>query len=141
MPVDRREAIATVARRYDLNIIEDEAYAFLESIVQPSIQFFAPERTLQVFSLSKMVSNLLRLGAVILPKTCAGRAADYLRFAGASAHPVAAAAAARMARDGWLATLAESKRLEGAARFDIARFVDSRRRCDAKRVSHAQVLS
>jgi DNA-binding transcriptional MocR family regulator len=74
MAVDRREVIAEIARRHDLYVIEDDAYAFLEAEVRSSIRSFAPERTLQVFSLSKMVSLSLRLGAVVVPDGLVARA-------------------------------------------------------------------
>src|SRR6185437_5639404 len=123
MPVGRREAIAAIARRHDLFIVEDNAYAFLEAEGLPGIRSFAPERTLQVFSLSKMVSLELRLGALIVPETLTARAADYMNFAGICAHPVATAAAARIAREGQMPLLAAAKRAEGAARFAIARAI------------------
>ena len=123
MPADRCEAIAAIARRHDLLVIEDNAYAFLEDELRPGIRSFAPERTLQVFSLSKMVSLELRVGALIVPEALAARAADYMAFAGLSAHPVATATAARIARDGQLPGLAEAKRAEGAARFEVARAI------------------
>ena len=123
MPVERCEAIAAIARRYQLWVIEDNAYAFLERAVRPGIRFFAPERTLQVFSLSKMVSLELRLGALVVPETLAAHAEDYVALAGISAHPVATATAARIARDGQLTALAEAKRAEGSARFETARAI------------------
>jgi len=123
MPIDRREAIAAIARRHNLVVIEDDAYAFLEAHRQPGIRAFAPERTLQVFSLSKMVSLELRVGALIMPEACAARAADYMAFAGIAAQPVATATVARIARDGQLAALAAAKRVEGAARFEIAKSI------------------
>ncbi len=121
MPQDRREAIATIARRYNLFVIEDDAYAFLEAERLPSIRSFAPERTLQIFSLSKMVSLSLRLGALVVPDAIAPRTADYIRFAGISAHPVATGATASMVRDAHLPELAAGKRAEGAARYSIAK--------------------
>jgi DNA-binding transcriptional MocR family regulator len=123
MPVDRLEAIAAIARRHDLFVIEDDAYAFLQAEMRCSIRSLAPERTLQVFSLSKMVSLELRLGALIAPEASAARAADYIDFAGIAAHPVATAAAARIVQDGHLPALAAAKRAEGAARFEIARAI------------------
>ena len=121
MPVDRCEAIAAIVRRHNLWVIEDNAYAFLESNAPPNIRFFAPERTLQVFSLSKMISLGLRLGALILPETIAARSADYIDVAGIPAHPLATATAASIVRDGQLPALAEAKRAEGVARFEMAR--------------------
>ena len=122
-PVDRCEAIATIARRHNLWVIEDNAYAFLETQARPNVRFFAPERTLQIFSLSKMISLGLRLGALVMPETVATRATDYIDVAGIPAHPLATATAARIAREGQLPALAEAKRAEGAARFEIARSI------------------
>jgi DNA-binding transcriptional MocR family regulator len=123
MPTQRREAIAAIARRYDLLIIEDDAYCFLEVEVRPAIRSIAPERTLQVFSLSKQVSLALRLGALVVPKSIAPRTTTYMRDSGISGHPLATATAARIARNGELQTLANAKRLEGAARFAMAKLL------------------
>lgn len=123
MPTARREAIAEIASRYKLMIIEDEAYGFLESGSQPTFLSLVPERTLQVFSLSKMISPALRLGALVVPESLASKAAECLRFAGSPAHPAATAAAARMIRDGHLPNLVSGKRREGAMRLALAKSI------------------
>lgn len=66
MPLERREAIAAIARKYDLQIIEDDCYSIAESQL-PSIRALAPDRTWYVGSLSKSLSPALRLGYVVCP--------------------------------------------------------------------------
>lgn len=62
----RREAIAHVARRRDLLIVEDDAY-YAYSLRPPQIACFAPERTLYLVSLSKGICPGLRLAFLALP--------------------------------------------------------------------------
>lgn len=66
MPVERRQQIAEIARRYDLQILEDDCYSVAESEI-PSLRALAPERVWLVGSLSKTISAALRFGYVICP--------------------------------------------------------------------------
>lgn len=66
MPPDRRAAIVAIARRFDLQIIDDDCYALARSNL-PSLRALAPERTWHVGSLSKSVSPALRFGYVLCP--------------------------------------------------------------------------
>lgn len=66
MSPERRLAIAEVARRHDLQIIEDDCYS-LGASNWPSLRAIAPERTWHVGSLSKTVSAGLRFGYVVAP--------------------------------------------------------------------------
>jgi DNA-binding transcriptional MocR family regulator len=66
MPADRRAAIATIARRFDCQIIEDDCYS-LDRSDMPSIRALAPERTWYVGSWSKTVSAALRFGYIVCP--------------------------------------------------------------------------
>ncbi|HMS93875.1 MAG: PLP-dependent aminotransferase family protein [Tabrizicola sp.] len=66
MPVHRRQAIAEIARRYDLQILEDDCYSVAASDV-PTLRALAPERTWLVGSVSKTLSAALRFGYVICP--------------------------------------------------------------------------
>lgn len=63
---ERRARIAEIARRYDLQIIEDDCYSVAESDL-PAIRAIAPERTWYVGSLSKSISAALRFGYVVCP--------------------------------------------------------------------------
>ncbi|MCX7286475.1 MAG: PLP-dependent aminotransferase family protein [Rhodobacterales bacterium] len=66
MPVKRRQEIAEIARRYDLQVLEDDCYSVAESAI-PALRALAPERVWLVGSVSKTVSAALRFGYVICP--------------------------------------------------------------------------
>ena len=66
MSVERREAVVEIARRYDVQIIEDDCYSLSQSN-WPTIRAIAPERTWHVGSLSKTVSAGLRVGYIAAP--------------------------------------------------------------------------
>lgn len=70
MGAARRKEVIAIARRYDLQIIEDECYAPIQTGAQddlPSLRALAPERVWYVGSLSKTVSAALRFGYVVCP--------------------------------------------------------------------------
>ena len=67
MPSARRAEIVEIARRYDLQIIEDDCYSLQQSN-WPAIRAIAPERTWHVGSLSKTVSAALRFGYIVCPQ-------------------------------------------------------------------------
>lgn len=62
MDADRREAIAAVARRHGMVIIEDDVYGALGD--EPPLASLLPERSLLISSLSKTVAPGLRLGFI-----------------------------------------------------------------------------
>jgi len=66
MPISRRQEIATIARAYDLQILEDDCYSVAVSDI-PSLRAIAPERVWLVGSVSKTLSAALRFGYVICP--------------------------------------------------------------------------
>lgn len=66
MPSARRAEIAEIARRHDLQVIEDDCYSVAESDA-PALRALAPERVWHVGSLSKTLSSALRFGWVVCP--------------------------------------------------------------------------
>ena len=83
MGAARRAEIIDIARRYDLQIIEDDCYA-PASLDLPTLHAMAPERVWYVGSISKSVSAALRFGYAICPtgRGPSGRlAAQYEFFA------------------------------------------------------------
>lgn len=66
MSVARRIQIIAIARRHDLQIIEDECFSPPASNT-PSLRALAPERVWYVGSLSKSISGALRFGYVVCP--------------------------------------------------------------------------
>lgn len=65
-PLERKLAIAEVARRLNLTLIEDECYAPITSDV-PSYREILPDQTFCVSSLTKSVSGALRFGYAVAP--------------------------------------------------------------------------
>jgi DNA-binding transcriptional MocR family regulator len=66
MPVHRRAEIVAVARRHDLQIIEDDCYSVGQASA-PSLRSLAPERTWNVNSISKSLAAGLRFGGIVCP--------------------------------------------------------------------------
>lgn len=65
-PYERRRALAEVARRCDLHVIEDDCYRLSEARA-PSYRMLLPERGWYVSSISKSITPSLRLGFAIAP--------------------------------------------------------------------------
>lgn len=73
MPEDRRRAVAEIARRHQVWIIEDAVYGVLVDDNLPLLAELAPERVFHVGGLSKAVSAGLRGGWVACPSNFASR--------------------------------------------------------------------
>jgi DNA-binding transcriptional MocR family regulator len=123
MPASRRAQIAGLATRFDMTIIEDDAYAFLDGAAPAPLQSLVPERTLRVLSLSKILSLTLRLGALVHPPPLRPLVTTQLRSLGLIANPVMASAAAELAAAGAMEALVARKRQEGAERQALARSI------------------
>lgn len=112
MPVERRKAIAEIAMKHDVLIIEDDVYGgFLEHAL-PSIASFAPEQSYYVTSLSKIVCPGLRIGFIATPP---GRARDLIPGLGATTWMVSSLSAEiayGWIEDGTAEKLAQAQREE-----------------------------
>ncbi len=67
LPEDRRRAIAEVARKYNVMLIEDDLYGAMTGDTRPLLAEFAPERTFVVGGFSKSVAAGIRGGWVSCP--------------------------------------------------------------------------
>jgi DNA-binding transcriptional MocR family regulator len=67
MSLERRQAIAALARRHDLIVLEDDVYGRLPEERAPPIAALAPERTVYITSASKSIAPGLRLGMLLSP--------------------------------------------------------------------------
>ena len=121
MPVTRREALAEVARRHDLALIEDDVYGFLLDAPLPPLAHFAPERAFYITSASKSLMPALRVGYVHAPKAQVEPIAAAVRATIYSAPSLMARIAARWIADGTAARLAGEKRNETQRRNRMAR--------------------
>lgn len=76
-PEPRRQALARIARRHDMQILEDACYQVRDPQA-PSYRVLAPERTWFVASVSKSLTPALRFGFGVAPE---GRAVQLRRAA------------------------------------------------------------
>lgn len=122
MSAARAEAIAAIARRHGLLVVEDDAYGFLPAEAAPPLASFAPELVFHVATLSKCLAPGLRIAYLRAPQPAeAVRLASALRATALMASPLLAALAARWIEDGTALDIVRAVRAENAARQKIAR--------------------
>jgi len=119
----RRKAIAEIARRYNLLIIEDDVYRPLKEIAPPAFVASDPDITIHIGSLSKCVAPGLRLGAVLAPRPMVADIAAMLRINCWSTSPLNALIATRMIEDGLVDKVIAGQREEFGHRQAIVREV------------------
>ncbi len=122
MSRERRDDIVKIARARDLWIVEDDVYApYAQHLGVPPLAVLAPERTVYVSSLSKILSPGLRTGFLVAP---AGDVFDRcLRALRALMHSPAglgAAVATDWIESGRADDLARAVRTETSARTALA---------------------
>jgi DNA-binding transcriptional MocR family regulator len=118
---DRLRRIAEVARRHDLLLIEDGAYAFLETDPPPSLRALAPERTIHVGGVSKSLGTGLRVGFLVAPEAHLPRLTAAIRATTWNAPALMTALVTDWIADGTLAVCEETRRRDGAERQDLCR--------------------
>ena len=123
MSLARREAIATLARKHDLIVIEDDVYGRLPEERPAPIAALAPERTVYVGSAAKSVAPGLRFGVLLSPKHLFQRVADAQHDLFLTCPPLMAELFTQLLRDGTAERLAARQRQEAAVRQRLARDV------------------
>ena len=121
MPAARRQAIAEIAERHGVAIIEDDVYGFLDEAAPPPLASYAPTQGYYVTNLSKSIAPGLRVGYLAVPP---GRVEPFRSAIQATiwmATPLAAEIAARWIRDGTGAWYVEQRRKEAHERQLLAR--------------------
>ena len=116
MDEENRHRIVEVARRRDLLLIEDSAYAFLETDPPPSLLSLAPERTIHVGGVSKSLGTGLRVGYLIAPETHLPRLSSAIRATTWNTPALMTALVTGWIEDGTLETGEETRRRDGAER-------------------------
>ena len=120
-PQKRREEIVEIARQFELTIIEDDAYGYLEENAPPSYAELAPERTYYVRGLAKSLAPGARTGFLIAPENAAASIETSLRCTATGTDVPQNMAALKMCEDGALEELMKAKRREGVERNRAAR--------------------
>jgi DNA-binding transcriptional MocR family regulator len=120
LDLDRRAAIAALARRYGALIIEDDAYGLLPSTPLAPLAMMAPELSWHISSTSKIISPVLRVAHVKAPSAHdAWRLAGRIHETAVMAPPLNAALVTHWLRKGTIAALIAGVRAESVARQRI----------------------
>ncbi|WP_324770981.1 PLP-dependent aminotransferase family protein [Pokkaliibacter plantistimulans] len=117
IPLRRREALADVALRYSIPIIEDDAYAALASKPLTSMAELAPELTYYVTGLSKCFGAGLRIAYLHAPNPrLAKRIAGALRALTVMSSPITNGLATQWIMEGTADAMLKAIRSEARAR-------------------------
>lgn len=120
LSLSQRKKLVAVARKYDLTIIEDGAYAFLHEKAPATIASMAPERTLYVSGFSKSAATGLRVGYVTAPEDWIPGLERAIRISIWNTPALMVALLCQWIQDGTLARLESGKRLDAAIRQKMA---------------------
>lgn len=120
MPLARRQALAQIAKQYQIAIIEDDPYSPLQSESEPAFMALLPELTWHIATLSKCATPALRVAFVVAPDKQAIHAlAAVLRATNLMAPPLMCALVTRWIYDGSLDEIAQAIRQENNVRQQL----------------------
>jgi DNA-binding transcriptional MocR family regulator len=119
--LERRKKLVEVAREFDLVIVEDDAYGFMEPEAAANYAALAPERTFYVRGLSKNYAPATRTGFVVVPEKFAGAMETVIKSTTTGTSLVHNAAALSLIEDGTLGRVMAAKLVEGARRNVLGR--------------------
>lgn len=123
LPLDRRVAIAEIARRYDLPIIESDIYGSLHDDPAPQIISLAPERTHHVGAFGRIAGPGMKVGWLVSPASEVARTQAGVGMSTGSASLINVEIACGWVADGTMETLAQWQKAEVARRLaTLARF-------------------
>ncbi|MFS2154923.1 MULTISPECIES: PLP-dependent aminotransferase family protein [unclassified Rhizobium] len=117
---ERRRAIAEIAQRYSIFVIEDEVYRPMMEEDLPSITELLPDLGFFATSFTKTVLTGLRVGYLVVPPAYSIRAASILRVSSWSGTYLTAEIATRWVENGTAQELLAIQRDEARARQGIA---------------------
>ncbi len=120
MSLERRQAIAELARHYQLMVIEDDVYGALEPDRLPPLSSLLPEQAFYVTSLTKTVAPGLRCGFVVVPRHLLQHSLAQLAASSWMATPLGFEVTSQWILNGTLARLIEYQQQEFAARQQLA---------------------
>jgi DNA-binding transcriptional MocR family regulator len=120
MGAERRAAIAEVARRHDVAIVENDVLGPLVANRPPPVAAFAPERTLYVTSFTKITVPGLRIGYLVAPDRYVAAVANRHLVSNWMATPIMAEIATRWVSDGTAMELVAWQRQALRRRHEIA---------------------
>lgn len=122
MSEGRRQAIANLARKHDLTIVEDDIYGIYAPDAPPPFALLAPERTFHVSGVSKILGPGLRAGFLVAPSAEAfERVLDAVRALTYAPPGFGGLVATQWIEDGSADAIAVEVREEAVVRLAMAR--------------------
>jgi DNA-binding transcriptional MocR family regulator len=112
MPEARRRALAAIARRHNVLILEDDVYAPLLEERAPAFATLEPELTVHIASLSKCVAPGLRIGFALTPRALAADVVAAFRVDCWNICPLSALTATMLIEAGAVETIVETQKQE-----------------------------
>jgi DNA-binding transcriptional MocR family regulator len=131
MSIGRREAIAAVARRHGIPVIEDAAYALYPHDPAPSLSALAPDLVYHVATTAKSLSPGLRLAYIVVPPDTQPAVTACLRATTMMASPLLVSLVTGWIRDGAANAILAGIRTESVARQALAATLLPRELCAA----------
>jgi DNA-binding transcriptional MocR family regulator len=119
--LERRREIVEVAREFDLLIIQDDAYAYMEADAPASYAELAPERTFYTRGLSKSYAPATCTGFLVAPDRFAAGIQNAVKNSTTGTALVNNIAALSLVADGTVDAVITRKLEEGARRNAAAR--------------------
>ncbi|ANK88767.1 MULTISPECIES: MocR-like ectoine utilization transcription factor EhuR [unclassified Rhizobium] len=120
MSAERRQALAAVAAKHDIAIIENDILGPMVEDRAPPMAAFAPERTLYVTSFTKITVPGLRIGYLVAPDRYVAAVANRHLVSSWMATPAMAEIATRWVSDGTAMELVNWQRRALVGRHAIA---------------------
>ena len=121
--LERRNALAQIARRHDVIVIEDAIHHLLHGSAPPPIASLAPEQTIFIGSPSKVVAGGLRVAFLTAPPVLMSGVTHAIWATTWMVPPLCAEIFRRWMEDGTVDRTVKAKRAEARDRVALAREV------------------
>ncbi|MEX3010308.1 PLP-dependent aminotransferase family protein [Hoeflea sp. TYP-13] len=119
----RRQAIAEIAQRHDVILVEDDVFGPLKADRPAPLATWAPENTVYVTSLSKSVAPGLRIGFLAAPASLVPAIRHAVNLSVWMTPPMTLEVAARVIHDGTASELTMQQRTAATRRQSLARTI------------------
>ncbi|MFD2053688.1 PLP-dependent aminotransferase family protein [Mesorhizobium calcicola] len=123
MLLKRRQQIADIARKYDLQIIEDDIYSLLPEGLPPPISTLAPERSWYMLGVAKTIAAGMKIAYVVAPSAALAEEQFWpgVRATFWMSAPISAAVSTQLIETGGAERIIDAVKQEMVARHKIVR--------------------
>ncbi|WP_158285759.1 PLP-dependent aminotransferase family protein [Pseudohoeflea suaedae] len=119
LPYERRVAIAEIAERYDIPIIESDIYGTLRQEKEPPIFALAPHRTHFVTSLGRIAGPGMKVGCLVSPPESVLRSQSGVGMSTGASSRLQAEIAARWIRQGHVGRMMNWQQTDALRRVSL----------------------